>query len=154
MVYQESLHPSNYSSNVMSKRNMTSQKNRINNRLIYRRNKQSKQSYQRRNIDINDRFFIQRSEVLKNQVDHMQNNPLFQGQGSQRKTQNQPKEGFFQKRTQKYIGQNAIDNRTFFNIPGSPSGADSIIVRPINTSNKRFMGLHPSPYQNKNMNVG
>lgn len=113
MVYHESMHPSNYSSNVMSRRNMTSQKNRINNRLIYKRNRQSKQSYQRRNIDINDRFFIQRSEIQNNNADQMQNNPLFQGQGSQRKTQNQPKEGFYQKRTQKYMGQNGIDNRAF-----------------------------------------
>ena len=52
-------HPSFYSSNVMSKRNKTSQRNRINNKLIYRRKIKNKEN-NRRNIDINDRFFYQK----------------------------------------------------------------------------------------------
>lgn len=60
--YQE--HPSRFVSNIMSRRNKTSQKNRISNNLIYRRNedKNSNQqvNHQRVNIDINDRFFYQR----------------------------------------------------------------------------------------------
>lgn len=163
-AYQENSHPSGYASNVMSRRNRTSQKNRMNNKLIYRRNN-DKNSMQRKNIDINDRFIFQRP-ASNAPVEKVQATQLFQGQGSQIKRPfNSTKDTIEdQKCTPAHViygkqNYTEINHSRFFNYPGSPKQVVQQIYtqslkRPQykgNTkTNRRIMALYPSPYQSKN----
>ncbi|CAI2362785.1 unnamed protein product [Moneuplotes crassus] len=65
-AYQKK-HPSVFSSNVMSKRNKTSERRRVNNKLIYKRPLKKRDPSQRKNIDINDRFLFYKKQLNVNQ---------------------------------------------------------------------------------------
>ena len=163
-AYQEHSHPSQYSSNVMSRRNKTSQRNRIHNKLIYRRNYADKNVQNRAPIDINDRFFYQRP-ASNAPTEHIQSDPLFQGQGSQmKKPSYSSKEPTIEKPQLKhefYGRQNftEVNATKFFNNPVSPKQVvQQIYQQPLRRphhrvttkTNRRIMALYPSPYQSKN----